>query len=243
MEAICSSEMSVDFQWTVSRSYIPEDRNFRDNSYENLEPNITPFLFRERISWNSVTHMELPCHSYDKCGTLRTAWKLCSKVEWDTLARHHESSGIRHQASGNITALLFPRLIISSSISFFIFIFIPFLLNLHSSLLPVSLHFVPPSFFPSSTSLNRSAPSSFLSLLRIPSLSPLWPSLISCWPLPFQLHHFLFHLTSLLHSIFRFLSIIIVILSFFLLNLNSNISSTPSFSLLHPFFCSYSSFP
>jgi hypothetical protein len=36
MEAICSSETSVDFQWTTRR-YIPEDRTLHNHRFENLK--------------------------------------------------------------------------------------------------------------------------------------------------------------------------------------------------------------
>jgi hypothetical protein len=36
MEATCSSETSVDFQWTT-RHYIPQDRTFHSHRCENLK--------------------------------------------------------------------------------------------------------------------------------------------------------------------------------------------------------------
>jgi hypothetical protein len=36
MEAIYSSEMSVDFQWTI-RLYNPEDRNIHNDRWEDLK--------------------------------------------------------------------------------------------------------------------------------------------------------------------------------------------------------------
>jgi hypothetical protein len=43
-EAICSSEMSVDFQWTTRR-YIPEDGTLHNHRCENLESYMNMELF------------------------------------------------------------------------------------------------------------------------------------------------------------------------------------------------------
>jgi hypothetical protein len=44
MEAICSSEKSVHFQWTTRR-YIPEDRTLHNHCCENLKSYIFLFIF------------------------------------------------------------------------------------------------------------------------------------------------------------------------------------------------------
>jgi hypothetical protein len=54
MEAMCSSEMSVDLQWTT-RHYIPEDRTLHNHCCENLKP-YTDLRFSQLSQKTEIFH-------------------------------------------------------------------------------------------------------------------------------------------------------------------------------------------
>jgi hypothetical protein len=57
MEAICSSETSVDVQRTTRR-YIPEDSTLHDHRCENLKSNMETISFQKRIrKWNAFSDL------------------------------------------------------------------------------------------------------------------------------------------------------------------------------------------
>jgi hypothetical protein len=58
MDAICSSETSVDFQWSTRR-YIPEDNNLHNYRHENFKSYMTQMLFNN--GWKRIFYLMHAC--------------------------------------------------------------------------------------------------------------------------------------------------------------------------------------
>jgi hypothetical protein len=83
MEAICSSETSVDFQQTTRR-YIPEDGALRDHRYENLKscvgPHVPTFTSNSRFGFSLETASDCGGHLLTSEPFLMAGMQCCLAI-------------------------------------------------------------------------------------------------------------------------------------------------------------------